>query len=111
MDGGEFLFILVLLGFLAVFLWKLSNIFSLGRLYSELMAWINFIGGLMAWGLCLMLTMVLGSTILWVSVLFKFASLFLVLFFILQFIEVVYTLANKPTMGSNSRGTALRSFR
>ena len=105
MNGEELFFILLVLAFVGLFIYKLTNVLSGGRLYSDLISWVTFAGGLMSWGMLLLLTMVMAPVYLYASVLFGFTTLFVVVFGIFQFIEVVYILASKVSNPTGFRGS------
>jgi len=111
MGGEEFLFILLLLGFLCLWFFKLANVLSLGKLYRELVSWITFIAGVVVWGIGFILSIFMAVEFMYANVVFRFVNVFLVIFVFLQLIEVFFVLASKPAeaeSSSRSRNTAFR---
>lgn len=111
MNGGELFFILMVVTFLSLWLYKLTNVLTVGKLYDTLVSWLTFIGGVMAYGLGFLLNLSLAVDFLYVSVVFRFVTAFLVMFFILQFIEVVFVLASRVNMATGINKQRSKSFR
>lgn len=111
MGGEELFFILLVFGFFGLFIYKLANVFSVGRLYKELVSWISFIGGLFTWSMVLFLTLASRGEFLYFTVVFRFMTAFLIVYLMLHLIEVFFTLGQKPVNAARSRESLSRDFR
>lgn len=111
MDGNELLFILMVLSFFGLFLYKLANVFSVGKLYGDLISWLSFIAGGLVYGMGFLLSIVMAVEFLYVSIVYQFVSAFFVLFVLLHFFEVLFTLAARAVGDFGPREVRSRGFR
>lgn len=85
LSGAEVFFMLFFFSYLALFFLKVVNVMSLARLYGRLMSWVFLIGGVVVFGLSLLMVMVEASLLL--SVLFKLESWSFIIFILLHIFE------------------------
>lgn len=99
MEFYEIMLVLAFLGYIGVFGYKLYNIFLAGDMNNYPKIFLGFIGGLFAWGVLFVITLVNFEN-LTAIVLMRLSSWMLPFLFLLTFVETMLQFSKFPTIPS-----------